>query len=218
MEGTPRVRDWTPARPMRTTAMELTNSENNLREATMRTALLIIDIQNDYFPGGAMELDGSEAAGAKAGELLAALRDRQTPVFHIQHISPQEGATFFLPDTKGADIHDCVKPLADEITAVKHFPNSFRDTGLLDMLEKAKVEHLVVCGMMTLMCVDATVRAAFDLGFSVTVVADACAARALEFDGRTVAAADVHAAFLAALGMVYAEITTTEKYLASLDT
>ena len=67
----------------------------------MTRALLLVDIQNDYFPGGAMELPGSPAAGAKAGMLLRAFRQKGHPVVHMQHISTRRGATFFLPDTPG---------------------------------------------------------------------------------------------------------------------
>lgn len=167
-------------------------------------ALLLVDIQNDYFPGGAMELVGAEAAGRAAGRVLAAFRARSLPVVHIRHESVRPGSTFFLPGTPGADIHPGVAPLPGEALRTKHFPNSFRDTGLEALLRGLGAERLVLCGMMTHMCVDATARAAFDLGFPVTLVPDACATRDLSFAGRTVAAADVHAAFLAALAAVYA--------------
>lgn len=181
----------------------------------MTDALILIDIQNDYFPGGAMALCGAAEAGEKAGMILARFRERGAPVFHIQHIANRPGATFFLPDTKGAHIHDSVRPAPGEPVLVKHFPNSFRETGLLEALSARDVASLTVCGMMTHMCVDATVRAAFDLGYPVTLVHDACATRDLAFGDRTVAAADVHAAFLAALGAVYATIADARTLAAS---
>ena len=172
----------------------------------MPAALLLIDIQNDYFPGGAMELAGSEAAGGRAAELLAAFRGRGLPVVHVQHLSTRPGATFFLPDTRGVEIHDCVAPLAGETIVRKHFPNSFRDTALLDHLRGGNITDLVIAGMMTHMCVDTTVRAAFDLGFGCRLAHDACATRALSFGGATVAAADVQAAFMASLGGLFAKV------------
>ena len=77
----------------------------------MSTALVLIDIQNDYFSGGAMELVGTEAAAQKAAQLLAAFRAKGQPVVHIQHLATRLGATFFLPGTPGADIHSSVRPL-----------------------------------------------------------------------------------------------------------
>jgi len=173
------------------------------------SALLLIDIQNDYFPGGAMALAEPEAAGRNAAALLAKFRAAGRPVLHIRHEAARPGATFFLPGTPGADIHACVAALPGETVILKHWPNSFRDTGLGAALAACGATRLVVAGMMTHMCVDATVRAAFDLGYAVIVAADACATRDLAFAGRTVTAADVQAAFLAALSAVYAEVMAT---------
>jgi len=179
----------------------------------MSTALLLIDIQMDYFPGGRMELVGSiEAAGA-AARLLAAFRRAAWPVYHVQHISKQPTASFLLPSTAGIEIHPTVTPLPGEHVVIKRFPNSFRDTDLLDRLKAAGITQLLVSGMMTSMCVDATVRAAFDLGFTCTVAHDACATRDLPFDGETIPARQVHGAFLAALGAVYANIRTADAIL-----
>src|SRR5690348_6927402 len=98
----------------------------------MTTALLIVDIQNDYFPGGAMELVGADGAGAQASKLLAAFREQGRPVIHMRHLSTRPGATFFLPGTRGADIHSSARPVGDEKVFEKHYPNSFRETALLD--------------------------------------------------------------------------------------
>ena len=176
-------------------------------------ALLIIDIQNDYFPGGNMELEGADAAGSRAGEALAAARKRGMAVLHVRHLSTRPGATFFLPGTKGAEIHPSVSPKGDELVVEKNFPNSFRATRLEEALKAKGVKELVVAGMMTHMCVDATVRHAADLGYKVTLLADACATRAQAFRGESVPAKQVHAAFLAALNGPYASVQDTKEWL-----
>ena len=181
----------------------------------MNQALLLIDLQNDYFPGGACELEGSDAALANAAQLLAAARQNGTPVIHIRHISPRPGAGFFLPGTRGVEIHQGVAPAAGEMVIDKHFPNSFRDTPLRETLAALGTGRLLVAGMMTHMCVDATVRAAFDLGLECRVAGDACATRALAYQDETIAARQVHAAFLAALNGVYAEVLPTSQTLAA---
>ncbi|MCE9669825.1 cysteine hydrolase [Myxococcus stipitatus] len=178
------------------------------------TALLLIDIQNDYFPGGRFELDRMEAAAAQARAALDFFRERGLPLVHVRHESLQPGATFFLPGTPGAQLHPQVAPRPGETVVLKHFPNSFRQTDLDAHLRALGIQHVVVVGAMTLMCVDATARAAADLGYSVTVLHDACAARALEFNGQAVPAPQVHAAFLAALGMAYAKVSSTADFLA----
>lgn len=183
----------------------------------MRQALLIVDIQNDYFPGGAMTLVGSEAAGLRAKALLAAFRERGLPVIHVQHLGTRPGAGFFLPGTPGAEIHASVAPAAGETVVVKHFPNAFRETGLADALAAAGARQLVIAGMMTHMCVDATTRAAADAGYQCTLAHDACATRDLAFGGTAVPAAQVHAAFLAALSGSYAKVCTADEAIAGLD-
>lgn len=178
----------------------------------MKTGLIIVDIQNDYFADGRMELVGMQQAGLKAGELLSVFRRKSWPTFHIQHIAAQKGATFFLPETEGAALHESIKPQGDEIVIQKHYPNSFRETSLLKELERHDVKKLVICGAMSHMCIDATTRAAFDHCFDCTVVQDACATRDLEFDGHKIDAVDVHGAFMAALGSAYAQVISLDKF------
>jgi nicotinamidase-related amidase len=165
----------------------------------MTPALIVIDIQNDYFPGGRMELVGSDEASAQAHKLLDHFRATARPTFHIQHISLSKTATFFLPDSEGAKIHSSIAPLTGETVIVKHFPNSFRETTLLNQLKALNIDNVIITGMMTHMCVDATSRAAGDFGFKVTVVADACATCALTYGDTTIPAEHVHKSFLAAL-------------------
>jgi len=172
----------------------------------MSRALVLIDLQNDYFPGGRMELAGADAAVAQAAALLADCRRRKLPVIHIQHVSTRAGATFFLPGTAGAEIHAAVRPAAGERVIVKHFPNAFRETGLQAALKELGATQLVFAGMMTHMCVDTTVRAAADLGFQCQLAHDACATRNLQFGERQVAAGDVQVAYLAALNGSFASV------------
>jgi nicotinamidase-related amidase len=182
----------------------------------MNSALILIDIQNDYFTGGRNPLEGSLEASLQAGKLLTHFRRRSLPLFHIQHIATSPGASFFLPGTDGARTHQNVYPQPDEIVIQKHYPNSFRQTGLLTSLHALGIQHLVVVGMMTHMCVDATVRAANDLGFEVWLAQDGCATKALTFGDNRVPAVQVHFSFLAALQGTYADVMTADQILAKL--
>jgi len=179
----------------------------------MKEGLIIIDIQNDYFENGTMPLVDPDRAAENAKLLLERFRSNDLPVIFIQHIATRATATFFLPGTKGAEIHSTVLPLENEKVIVKHYPNSFRETDLLDYLNQNQITDLVICGMMTHMCVDATTRAAKDLGFNITLISDACATRDLEINGQSVSAKDVHSSFLAALNYFYSTVKNTEQYL-----
>jgi nicotinamidase-related amidase len=181
----------------------------------MTKGLIIVDVQNDYFGGGAMELVAMDAAAACCARLLGAFREAQLPIFHIQHLSTRPGAGFFVPDTPGCEIHDNVQPQAGEAHIVKHFPSAFRDTDLHQLLQLSGIKELVICGAMSHMCIDSTVRAAFDRGYQCQLIADACATRDLEFDGRKIAAADVQAAFMAALTVPFAQVISADEYLAA---
>jgi nicotinamidase-related amidase len=179
----------------------------------MKTALIVIDIQNDYFPGGNMEVEGAAAASLQARKVLDHFRAKGLPVIHIQHLSVRSGATFLVPGTQGSEIHANVSPQPGESVFKKNYPNSFRSTPLLEHLKQLGIERLVLCGMMTHMCVDSTTRAAFDHGFQCVLLADACATRSLAYAGSQVPAAHVHTAFVAALGAVFAKVMAVEDFL-----
>lgn len=179
----------------------------------MNTALLLLEIQNDYFPNGRIPLERSQEASSKAHALLAAYREKQLPIFHIQHISTHPDASYFLPCTRGAEFHSQVTPRSGETIIKKHYPNSFKDTPLLNNLIKKQINHLVICGMMTQGSIDATVRAAYDLGFFCTVAHDACAAKQLDFANQIITAQNVHHAFMAAFQPMYARIVSTDEIL-----
>jgi len=182
----------------------------------MKKALLLIDIQNDYFEGGTMTLVHADRACENARLILNEFRRNGLPVVHIRHIATKPESTFFLPNTYGAEIHHQVTPATQEKVIIKHFPNSFRETELLSFLKENRITDLVICGMMTHMCVDATTRAAKDLGFDCLLIGDACATKDLEINGESVQASHVQVAFLAALNSTYSGVTNAGDYLALL--
>ncbi|VVO33156.1 Streptothricin hydrolase [Pseudomonas fluorescens] len=179
-----------------------------------KQALIVVDIQNDYFPQGKWPLVGADAAADNAVRLLKAFREAGDSVVHIRHEFTSEDAPFFTPNSEGAKLHPKVLNQANEPVVLKHFVNSFRETELQSILDEQGVKELVVVGSMSHMCVDGITRAANDLGYSVIVIHDACASRDLEFNGTTVPAAHVHAAFMSALGFAYADMVSTDEFLA----
>jgi len=181
----------------------------------MQTALLVIDIQNDYFEGGKYPLVNPLDAAKKAYELLQCFREHGGHHVHIQHISLKPDAAFFIKGDRGSDIHNLVAHFEGEPIVYKHYPNSFRETNLLEMLKGWGMERVVITGMMTHMCVDATARAAADFGFQVIVAEDACATRNLEHGGTTIPAELVHKSFLAALKS-YGRVMKAEEVIALL--
>jgi len=176
-----------------------------------KTALVIIDIQNDYFPGGALTLDGVDLATEKVRKLLNLFREKQLPIVHIQHENTKPEMGFMLPGSLGQKIHDTVKPEKSEKYFTKYFPNAFWQTELEAYLKMLGIEHLVIIGMMTHMCVSTTARAAMERGFLTTLIQDACATRAIEFDGAVISGETVHQTALAELTLI-AKITSFDDF------
>jgi len=160
-----------------------------------------------------MQLAGIEDAAENARNLLTEFRKKKSYIIHVQHISVAPNAFFFLPGTDGAKINDKVAPQVGEEVVVKNYPNSFRNTSLLKILTNWHIDDLVICGAMSHMCIDATTRAAFDLGFKCIVAEDACATMDLSFNNKIIKAPEVHASFMAALSFPYAKVTSTREIL-----
>jgi len=185
------------------------------RKARMgpETALVVIDIQQFYFEGGLVPLTGSVEAAAQARKVLDAFRARSLPIIHVRHVPGSVAIVDGEPADPQYRIRPEVQPAAGETVISKRFANSFRETDLLDTLRRKKITRLVIAGMQTHMCVEAASRAATDLGFEVVVVHDACATRALAFEGRTVPAEMVHAGALAAIAGTYGRVVSVAELL-----
>ncbi len=169
------------------------------------TALLLIDIQDFYFSGGRSPLENPEKASLNAKKILEKFREKGMLVVHIRHNA-----------RSGADIHKHVMPIKEEKVISKDRVNGFKDTELLKYLRAHEVKQLVICGMMTHMCVEAATRAAYDFGFDCILIGDACATRDLKYGDKIIKAADVHLSTLSSLNGYYAKVMNTEEYLNSL--
>ncbi len=167
-----------------------------------QTALLLIDIQYFYFPGARQPLLNPEKASLNAQKLLTHFRNTGQLVIHVRHNSKT-----------GGEIHKNVAPLETEKVISKNNVNSFKDTDLLDYLKEHKIDNLIICGMMTHMCVEAAVRAASDFGFAVTLIQDACTTRTLKYGDKEIPAEAVHNSTLASLSGYYAKVTDTKTFL-----
>lgn len=176
----------------------------------IKTALLIVDIQNFYFPGNGPGLVNAESASLNAKEILEIFREKKQLVVHVRHKSD-----------KGFAIHKNVEPLSDEKVITKEEVNSFQNTDLLEYLKTNNISRLVIIGMQTQMCLEAAVRAGNDFGFECIVIHDACATRDLKFNDKIVKAEDVQISTLATIaGGGYGKVIDlktfkehTDKYL-----
>ncbi|KQN00200.1 Isochorismatase [Sphingomonas sp. Leaf230] len=180
-----------------------------------KRALIVIDLQNEYEANGKLPLEKLDQAVTNATRVIGAARDGHETIVHIRHETPGSDDAPFAVGTNGTRIIEAVAPIDGETVLTKHYPNAFRDTGLKVLLDEAGVEDVLIVGAMSHMCIDATARAAFDFGYGVTVVGDACATRALSNDGVEVPAEQVHTAFMAALAFAYGSVVSTADLLSA---
>lgn len=178
-----------------------------------KRAVLVVDLQNEYWPSGNLPLRGIEAAAENAARVIEHARSKGDLVVNIRHEAP--GGPIFVPGSQGAEINEIVAPRDNEAVITKNFPNAFRDTGLKAHLDENGIEDVIVIGAMSHMCIDATTRAANDQGFKTTTIHDACATRDIEFGGHTAPAAHVHTAIMGALAFFYGDVISTEDFLRS---
>ncbi len=180
-------------------AMTMTTKSQSLDS----TALILIDIQNFYFPGGAAALVEPEKAAEKAKNLLEYFRKNHALLVHVKHD--------FNP---GGEIYDLVKPLETEKVITKKDVNAFLNTDLDEYLKQNHIKNVVLCGMQTHMCLEGGTRAAHDLGYNCTVVEDACATRDLKFGDVLIPAKQVHYSTLATLKS-YGKVVNLSEFLES---
>jgi nicotinamidase-related amidase len=182
-----------------------------------KTALLIIDAQQEYFaPLGKMVLPDGPKAVARIAQTLAWARERGVPVVHVTHESRRPGATTFAPGSPALAIHPAVAPAPGESVITKHLPGAFTGTSLEEHLRSHGIEQVIVSGFMTQMCCDTTTREAAHRGFRVLLLADATAAMDLKApDGGVIPHDQVHRTHLASLDGFLATVTTSEALTAA---
>ncbi len=143
----------------------------------MAKALLVIDLQNDYFPGGKFPLWNTDVVLQNIERVIAKANAQGIPVIHIQHIanSTLGIAPFFNEGTAGADIHPRILAAAPNAPViVKQYADSFEQTTLAETLTKFDVTELLVCGMMTQNCVTHTAISKAAEKYGVTILPDCC--------------------------------------------
>lgn len=178
-------------------------------------ALVIVDLQNG-FDDPRYGRRNNPQAEANAGRLLAAWRATGRPVIHVQHLS-REPDSPYRPGQPGCDFKDEVRPQAGELVVQKSTNNAFIDTGLGPYLDNKGIDTLVVVGVATNNCVEATVRMAGNVGYRTYLAADATAtAERTDLAGRVWRAEEIQALTLANLSGEYATVVSTEEVLARL--
>lgn len=150
---------------------------HHLETLMTKKALLVIDLQNDYFPHGKYPLWNTEQTLSQVKTAIARAKALNIEVIHVQHIAdPEKGiAPFFNQGTQGVDIHAEILAAAPEAAVViKRFADSFEQTNLDELLQKQGISELLLCGMMTQNCVTHTAISKAAEKYNVAIMVDCC--------------------------------------------
>lgn len=179
-----------------------------------QAALIMIDFQQEYTQGTLSLGETSGPAIQAATRLMEYARKIGAPVFHVVHHGKAGGAAF-NPDTHLVDLIPELNAEEEEPIIIKNLPNAFKNTNLADLIQLSGRNQLIFCGFMSHMCVNASVRAALDLGYKNFVCSDACATRDLADEtGEVIPAATLHKASMAALRDRFATVFRSDVLLA----
>ena len=181
----------------------------------MKRALLVIDVQNEYFDG---KMPITYPPGS-LGNILKAMdsaRELGISVVVIQHSSTKENAATFKRRSREWELHPEVASRPFDLVIEKCFPGSFTGTELESWLKAKGIDTVVISGYMTQMCCDTTARQAFHQGFSVEFLSDATGTLSMKNQAGTVTAEELHRATLVAQAMVFSKVMRTSEWIGSL--
>ncbi|MBK5528653.1 isochorismatase family protein [Pseudomonas sp. TH08] len=173
-----------------------------------KSALLVIDFQNEYFTGRMPIPDGA-AALAKTRELIAFADSHKIPVYHVQHVAPAGSAVFAI-DGETVKFHKDMQPRANDVVLQKTTVSVFGSTDLNERLKKSGIETVIIAGLMTHACVAGAARDAAPLGYNVIVASDASATRAItRANGASIDKDSLHKAALAEVEDTFGDVLST---------
>lgn len=173
-----------------------------------KSALVVIDFQNEYF-SGRMPIPDGAAALAKTRELITFADSHKIPVYHVQHVAPA-GSPVFAIDGQTVKFHPDMQPRPQDVVLQKSTVSVFASTDLDQQLKKAGIQTLIISGLMTHACVAGAARDAAPLGYNVIVASDASATRVItRANGVSIDKDSLHKAALAEVEDTFGDVLST---------
>lgn len=182
----------------------------------MKRALIVIDVQNEYFPGGALPITYPENNLPIILKAIDTANSKGIPVVVVQHTDPSENAAAYKKGTPTWALHKEVAKRHYDHYAEKNFPGSFTGTDLESWLRQNDVDTVTIVGYMTHICCDTTARQAFHLGFKVEFLSDATGTLSLTNEGGSVTGEEMQRAILVAQAMFFSKVITTGDWVKDL--
>ncbi len=180
-----------------------------------KRALLVIDVQNEYFTG---KLPVCYPADTLPNVLAAidAAKEAGIPVVIVQHTMTSPGASAFVKGSDGWELHDALKGIEADHYVEKHLPSSFVGTDLQAWLDGNGIDTVVISGYMTQFCCDTTAKYAMHLGYNVEFLSDATATLGFENEAGRVSAEELHRAILVQQAARFSHVLPTEAWIANI--
>lgn len=182
----------------------------------MKRALLVIDVQNEYFTGK-MPVTYPEGSFDKILKAVDAANQSEIAVILIRHEAPQKDAAAFVKHSREWEIGEELLQKEHACIVDKNFPGSFTDTELEDFLRGMGIDTIVICGYMTQMCCDTTARQAFHLGFSVEFLSDATGTLDVANNAGKITAEELHQAILITQAMMFSQVISTDEWIKKIN-
>lgn len=183
-----------------------------------KRALIVIDVQNEYFDGALPITDPApQTSLANIGQAMDAATAAGVPVIVVRHGQSGNDAAPFAEGSHGWQLHQEVERRPRDYLVDKTLPGSFTGTELEQILASAGVERVAIAGYMTHMCVDTTARQAAHLGLEVEILRDATGSLSLETSGGAASGDELHRVTLVAQGQGFADVVDTDEWLARID-
>jgi nicotinamidase-related amidase len=181
-------------------------------DLNMRRALMVIDVQNEYFTGRLPVSYPKDSLNKIIKVMDAAVKSR-IPVIIIQHTAPQKDSSTFVKGSNEWELHDEIKAKKYDYLIEKNLPGSFTNTKLESILRDNQVDTVVICGYMSQMCCDTTSRQAVHLGFSVEFLSDATGTLDISNYAGSVKAEELHKAVLVTQAMRFSKVISTDEWI-----
>lgn len=181
-------------------------------EEKVKQALLVIDVQNEYFTGR-MPLVYPPGSLENVLRAMDAAIENEIPVIVVQHTAPQPDSSVFIKGTDGWSLHPEVKKRSNSMVIEKHLPGSFTGTDLDAWLKSRDIDTIVIAGYMTHMCCDTTARQAMHLGYAVRFLSDATGTLSINNDTGAVSAEELHKAVLVVQNSRFSEVLTAREWI-----
>jgi nicotinamidase-related amidase len=182
----------------------------------MNDALLVIDVQNEYFTGS-MPVTYPQGSLENILKAMDQAHAESVPVVVIQHTNQALGAVTFRKGTDNWELHNEIKQRHSDILIGKNLPGSFTGTSLGSWLKERDISKVTIAGYMTQMCCDTTARQAFHRGFAVNFLSDATGTLSVTNTAGTISAIDLHRAILITQQMRFSRVLTTDEWIKRLN-